>query len=848
MGDSFTKEAYEKIYKHPKWKTVAQDYEEQLAVKLFHNSYTKDAVKTALSKISRILTAYYGTEGRPLTEQERQTVQAAGAITDLGEENLGMQGGDIPVNKTLVRALMQGRRDNTGAGQVKKLVEGDAKADGSTYTAEEAEQENMQTLDAVMNRDGNLREQMTLLYNGMFINGGSKKEDIQSGVSFKGVLQGVKRPGAEAAVSPLSEINYDLLEGMTQYQEGKDVFDTYHLARDMEKRSEEMQGKGNLLTRWWRGFKRAWSAAFSNNFKRSKRKNGDGLGMGHYRRLGIEPSARESAYSLQTDEDGNQTLLWKEGTAYYKPNDEVTAEGMLQTAGTSGTTLRMLGAYRLMGASAKDLLDFRLALIAWMISSHDHSLFEILQGSHNAGVKGTEDISEAATMYMNIDPLDADLLREGFAVNGEFPHEIIYKEQLNELYQARIDREKKAGTFDALNEKRTRFEAQLDGVMGTMADEIDAIEAEMFKRMDDLSYYQGLLMGANPMAFADDFDGTQRQECAYLVQQLHEEIEEYQARITKLDNDLAMSKQKMQEDIMQNPDIKMLHPTLYMRNDFMSGTDAHLMKAYDLALNIYSTSAYMAMNNGQKWGNTIGKMQLKSKKGGYQGAYAEEYKDGKLLEQIFDMVRISTRMVQDALEERGTRDVSEDNPNLPDSEHASYMTTFRGEKGNGSKYMTQGYEYENNYLTSSSKDWTQALSYYAKQIKALGPKNAVLISYKLEGKGAVDIENASAYQYEREVLIPKGTKFRVTKPLVRNVKISDLMEDAVNYQSDTVTEEELNAEVAAYVNNPSDVVNAIKHVNVVQVIEIDGPGARRRQAKRASEEARRSIRASLMQG
>ena len=118
----------------------------------------------------------------------------------------------------------------------------------------------------------------------------------------------------------------------------------------------------------------------------------------------------------------------------------------------------------------------------------------------------------------------------------------------------------------------------------------------------------------------------------------------------------------------------------------------------------------------------------------------------------------------------------------------------------------------------------------------------------MEGKGAVDIENASAYQYEREVLIPKGTKFRITKPLVRNVKISDLMEDAVNYQSDTVTEEELNAEVAAYVNDPSDVVNAIKHVNVVQVIEIDGPGARRRQAKRASEEARRSIRASLMQG
>ena len=110
----------------------------------------------------------------------------------------------------------------------------------------------------------------------------------------------------------------------------------------------------------------------------------------------------------------------------------VTAEGMLQTAGPSGTTLRMLGAYRLLGAGKTDLLNFRLALIAWMVSSRDHSIYEILKGSHNAGVKGREDLSEAANMYRTIDPLFEDLIREEFAPNRRFPHETIYLKMVDQ--------------------------------------------------------------------------------------------------------------------------------------------------------------------------------------------------------------------------------------------------------------------------------------------------------------------------------------------------------------------------------------------------------------------------------
>lgn len=196
MGDSFTKEAYEVIYRHPKWKEEATKYEDHLAAKLFHMSYTKQAVKTAMGKISRILTAYYGDGERVPQGQEQQNIEAAESLTDFAQIFNG-EDTDVKINKTVVEALMQGRRDNSGAGQVKKVLAGDKKEDGQEYTQEEADEANKEMLDEVINGDGNVREQMTLLYNGMFINGGHTKEQIARGTSFKGVLQG-KLPGRRA--------------------------------------------------------------------------------------------------------------------------------------------------------------------------------------------------------------------------------------------------------------------------------------------------------------------------------------------------------------------------------------------------------------------------------------------------------------------------------------------------------------------------------------------------------------------------------------------------------------------------------------------------------------------------
>ena len=81
-------------------------------------------------------------------------------------------------------------------------------------------------------------------------------------------------------------------------------------------------------------------------------------------------------------------------------------KGFKMISGTSGTTARMLMAYRALGFNYKeDCLDFRLALMGWMLPEEDHSLYEILKGSHMVNVFGDEDLTDAASMDESVSPL-----------------------------------------------------------------------------------------------------------------------------------------------------------------------------------------------------------------------------------------------------------------------------------------------------------------------------------------------------------------------------------------------------------------------------------------------------------
>lgn len=849
MANSFVKDAYEVIYKHPNWHKEATAYEDKLAAKLFHSSYTKSAVKTALGKISRILTDYYGDGGKTFDNQQRDRWEVAGAMTDMAEQISG-ETEEIKVNKTLVEALMQERYDNktggqlkTSAGQVPKVIEKDWNPDRgySEYTTDEADLKNMQTLDAVMNINGNLREQMTLLYNGMFINGGRSTDAIKKGTSLKRVFMEIDRDkAAEKGSDALQGIDFQLLEGQGRYQAGKDVFDTYHLARDLERRSEKRKGIGNSISRWWRGIKRAYSAAFGNHYKRDRLKGSkvkEGLGLKHYEDLGIGLSRREHELSVR-EVDGQEQLLWKEGASYAKPKVPITANGMRQTAGTSGTTLRMLGAYRLMGASQKELLDFRLALIAWMVSSHDHSLYEILKGSHNAGVKGTEDLTEAATMYMNIDPLDTDILRSEFAENGEFPHEKVFKMQIEEVNKARINKEKALGVHEERSEQRMQYKALSEQlkILQEIVDrynqrsnelnaEIDALQ----QRVDQVTY---TAMKENRESVEADIEKLGR---------LKDSRRAFQREMDQVLTKYEMVKLQ-KENIQWTEDI-----TLFTDNKISYGTNTMDRKAQDIALNIYTTKAYSAMNVGTKWNGVFGKQMLKNAEG-YQGAYKEEYKDSKLLDKIYDMARVSARMSQDALEERGAKESIEEGQDAQQDRRrearylrAAKVNTFRGEKTNGSNYGTQGYEYNTGSLLSSSKSLKTALDFYHNSVRKNGYDNTVLLLCQLNGHGAVDITDLSKFENEQEVLIPAGTRFRVEQSRIKNVAISDVLANNANLAPDAVTDEQVKAEWQEYITSNGQ-EGSIRHVNVVKLVEIDGPGSKKRREREGRTEAERQRR------
>ena len=100
--------------------------------------------------------------------------------------------------------------------------------------------------------------------------------------------------------------------------------------------------------------------------------------------------------------------------------------------GISMTTARMLKTYKWLNLKS-DLKNFRLALMGWMLPTDDHSLWEIIIGSHNVGVRGKEDLTDIASLDQTVDPLSTDILRYNVCeeVDGspKFPHEIVYWNQ-----------------------------------------------------------------------------------------------------------------------------------------------------------------------------------------------------------------------------------------------------------------------------------------------------------------------------------------------------------------------------------------------------------------------------------
>ena len=334
MGDSYEKDAYKIIYQHPDWQSTAQEYEDKFAANLYNYSPVRQTASMALTKLSQMLVSYYRVKN--LNQEQAEDLAAVGQVA---EQVSGRTPDDW---KVLEGALLQ-RNSGSGAGQIGRFELGDyvgeserkrlgVEDENYPLFQPDADLLNQENIQDVFD-NGNLREQMTMLYNGMFVNGGRNKEEIAESRSLKNLLLNITEEDQEKmnAMGTESNVRFDLLREMGQYEKKEDLFDTYSMARDLKRGKDKIKGRGNRFTRWAAGIRRAFSAALSSKFTRSTKKKKDqaGLGLEHYKRLGIGLSQREMSNGL--DENGN--LKWKEGQAYFRMDTPVTADGMLQTAG-----------------------------------------------------------------------------------------------------------------------------------------------------------------------------------------------------------------------------------------------------------------------------------------------------------------------------------------------------------------------------------------------------------------------------------------------------------------------------------------------------------------------------------
>ena len=155
--------------------------------------------------------------------------------------------------------------------------------------------------------------------------------------------------------------------------------------------------------------------------------------------MGLTRSQRERDYQSRTQlPDYKSPLVYNKmkyipviKTPKETPVDSLYGKRLV--GGTSELAMNLLSEYRQhISPNEMQLLNFRLAIMAYMLPEENHSLYEILTGSHQAEVRGYENLSTADTMDKSIDPISEESLRDVPEVCRDrlFPYERAYKEYI----------------------------------------------------------------------------------------------------------------------------------------------------------------------------------------------------------------------------------------------------------------------------------------------------------------------------------------------------------------------------------------------------------------------------------
>ncbi|MFC5143397.1 ADP-ribosyltransferase [Streptomyces aureoversilis] len=202
----------------------------------------------------------------------------------------------------------------------------------------------------------------------------------------------------------------------------------------------------------------------------------------HPQEYDVTPEAIWAAVAPAGEQGPEFPLPWASGQALFAMNPAAAwyrkhhERGAPLVAGISGTTTRMLSAFRWLkavpggpgGGQERSEREFFLAVASWMLTGRDHSLYEILRGAKAAGLASLSGITasskDVAAMYRDFDAFVRATLPR--AKLPELPYAALYEQE------AQAEREDGGmltvhdDTVRAARRKQRRLQRQAGGADG----------------------------------------------------------------------------------------------------------------------------------------------------------------------------------------------------------------------------------------------------------------------------------------------------------------------------------------------------------------------------------------------
>ncbi|NOY85385.1 MAG: DUF4157 domain-containing protein [Nitrospirae bacterium] len=703
-GDRPFEEGYSLLTQHSKWFTEAEKYEGRLGKYAYAHPKTSIAVRAGLGKMKQTLMKYYKNHYKTKLD-----------------------------DKTILGAFF--KDDKGSAGQVGINLD---------------ETKMLDVLD-----NGNLRERMTAFYNGAYY-AGYQGDNKPPGTGFKELLHELVFNDDKTTIEVLG-LDKEKLAKQIKHFSGS-IFSASSWMASIAKIVQpklfvkDIFALGNMTVQTDAQGAVDLGLSQKNRVPRSKKEQEKRkLTPKDWEEKGAKLSRRELANAFPGHfEDGEEDMDWADeiltedsllpwlsGNAYYriKPDDSWYGKihdkmRMPVVAGISGTTTRMLSAFQWLNTGTKTV-DFRLAILGWMLSSWDHSLYEILRGSHLADVIPSSDIPDEAElikdvirMYMTVAPLETKELRNKVAVKKLFPHELIYT-QIQESKKESEGKFKNPETLTSSN-----YGNDDEGTKGTI---------DRFNAVKTSDNYKGLSK-ANAIAIGGYTGGMH-----FLINAVLEGVDY---------NLFGAARDKAVKLIMR----RLLRSPI---DDYLADKDVEIP---DWAWEPLKADVKLLKAAGTD----------KTKTDSINARIDKKIET--LVDKVYPEMMLHANMAVDGMK------------NMPSVKN---QTVYRGDwestlKPEFYRYYRPDKVLQNRTFTSYSKQRDTALNDFAVPHAEEENRQAVLLELKLLGKYGKSIKELSEFATEDEVLLIPGSKIKLGKSKIVKVPVKSSTVDVKVIQAEEV--------------------------------------------------------------